>query len=171
VRRAPDGGSIGDVNLDGVAWPSVIISTIALAVSVVALLRTIARDRTAQAQQVSAWVTYYEPDASEVPTRAGAPCLVVTNSSAQPIYDWHVEYFYRGETIGRTRVRTTVPGGGRDVVPLNGETQTAFRDLRGPEDDRPDRAYSDIVAAVAFRDHLGRRWRRDAAGRLSRDGR
>jgi hypothetical protein len=159
------------VNLDGVAWPSVVISTIALVVSVVALLRTIARDRTAQAQQVSAWVTYYEADASEASTRAGAPCLVVANQSGQPIYDWHVEYYYRGEPIGRTRVRTTVPGGGRDVVPLNGETQATFRDRRGPDDEQPDRAFSDIVAAVAFRDHLGRRWRRDAAGRLSRDGR
>ncbi|MEG9225504.1 hypothetical protein [Aeromicrobium sp. Sec7.5] len=158
------------MNLGNTDWPSVVIASIALVVSIVALARTIRRDRSAQAQQISAWVSYHEPDELFVSSsRAGAPCLIVANQSSQPIYDWHVEYYYRSDLIGRTRVRATVPGGGRDVVTLNGETQAAFRARQGEDRGEPDRAFSDIVAAVAFRDASGKRWKRDAVGTLARD--
>ncbi len=162
-------GSITAVNLGNTDWPSALIASIALVVSIVALARTIRRDRSAQARQVSAWVSYHEPDELLVSSRAGAPCLIVANQSSRPIYDWHVEYFYRGDLIGQTRVRKTVPGGGRDIVTLNGETQAAFRERQGQDRGEPDRAFSDIVAAVAFRDAGGRRWKRDAVGSLARD--
>ncbi|MCK5890497.1 hypothetical protein [Aeromicrobium sp.] len=165
----PGSGSIAAVNLGNTDWPSALIASIALVVSIVALARTIRRDRSAQAQQVSAWVSYHEPDELLVSSRAGAPCLIVANQSSRPIYDWHVEYFYRGDLIGQTRVRKTVPGGGRDIVTLNGETQAAFRERQGQGRGEPDRAFSDIVAAVAFRDAGGRRWKRDAVGSLARD--
>lgn len=165
----PGSGSITAVNLGNTDWPSALIASIALVVSIVALARTIRRDRSAQAQQVSAWVSYHEPDELLVSSRAGAPCLIVANQSSQPIYDWHVEYFYRGDLIGQTRVRKTVPGGGRDVVTLNGEAQAAFRERQGQDRGEPDRAFSDIVAAVAFRDAGGRRWKRDSVGSLARD--
>ena len=157
------------MNLANTDWPSAVIASVALVVSIVALARTIRRDRSAQAQQVSAWVSYHEPDELLVSSRAGAPCLIVANQSSQPIYDWHVEYFYRGDLIGQTRVRKTVPGGGRDIVTLNGETQASFRERQGEDRGEPDRAFSDIVAAVAFRDESGKRWKRDAVGSLSRD--
>ena len=168
MTRCLDSGSINFVNFGNTDWPSAVIASIALVVSIVALARTIRRDRSAQAQQISAWVSYHEPDELLVSSRAGAPCLIVANQSSQPIYDWHVEYFYRGALIGRTRVRKTVPGGGRDIVTLNGETQAAFRDRQGEDRGEPDRAFSDIVAAVAFRDESGKRWKRDAVGNLSR---
>ncbi|WP_229053459.1 hypothetical protein [Aeromicrobium sp. Leaf350] len=157
------------MNLGNTDWPSAVIATLALVVSIVALARTIRRDRSAQAQQISAWVSYHEPDELVASSRVGAPCLVVANQSSQPIYDWHVEYYYRDHLIGETRVRQTVPGGGRDVVTLNGETQTAFRDRQGEDRGEPDRAFSDIVAAVAFRDADGKRWKRDAVGNLTRE--
>ena len=165
----PGSGSIAAVNLANADWPSALIASIALVVSIVARARTIRRARSAQAQQVAAGVSYHEPDELLVSSRAGAPCLIVANQSSQPIYDWHVEYFYRGDLIGQTRVRKTVPGGGRDIVTLNGETQAAFRERQGQGRGEPDRAFSDIVAAVAFRDAGGRRWKRDAVGSLARD--
>ncbi|WP_344199082.1 hypothetical protein [Aeromicrobium alkaliterrae] len=156
------------MNLGNTDWPSAIIATIALVVSVVALARTIRRDRSAQAQQISAWVSYHEPNDLLVSSKVGAPCLIVANQSTQPIYDWHVEYYHRDALIGKTRVRPTVPGGGREVVTLNGDTQAAFRERQGVDRGEPDRAFSDIVAAVAFRDASGKQWKRDAVGNLSR---
>ena len=111
-----------------------------------------------QATQVTAWADWNLDSEFATFDKPQLPAVLVANSSAAAVFDVFVDY---RTPIGGLPVRAAV-----GPVPP-GETRLRVIDYEGLLEDRWEPAA--LFPRVYFRDSAGKRWLRDAMGRLHED--